>query len=228
MTKYTNEQIREAIREGHGRPRDGIIPEWEVDMYQDFLDALPEPYEDYNIDTINQLHRLQGMTGSINETLNWLIALNQVVAYGIDPDVLLALTQPVQQQDDWQRTDWDIPKVNDRIRVEFGAGGIYEGHVSARMDKTLVSENMSFSTEEYVQHHDGNKLYYIPAPVTHPDPSEHPVIADVQTKGNGPYEYAIWDGTGRYLCYTQGRCDIELSPKGITRFTPAKVVEDDR
>jgi len=46
MNKYTDEQIIEAIKKAGGKKHPGTVYAWELSMYEQFLDALPEPATD--------------------------------------------------------------------------------------------------------------------------------------------------------------------------------------
>ena len=139
-----------------------------------------------------------------------------------------ALPEP-DPQDDWQQCSWgDISHTDERVKAEHTSGTIIEGVPDGISDNGvyLVDGNL-------IPYSPDAKWYRIPAPVQHPDPEEHPVIANVAvhkpgTNSTHRYDYATWDIGEYYDCWSnEGKYYGAWRPSAIVEWSPAKVVEDD-
>lgn len=126
------------------------------------------------------------------------------------------------QQDDWQECKFADIRRNDRVRWEVPAS---EDKESYEIIVRHLSEEPRVVYSNTGSYHfpDGVILYRIPAPVTPPDPAEHPVIIVhkelaydfTQTPDGG--QAMMWNGD------TYENADYEFFCKDITDWTPAKV-----
>lgn len=132
------------------------------------------------------------------------------------------------QADDWQQCRFEDIQKGDRVKRIFtkvsGSKITKEGVAEHLVDGSIWSTScgMRLASNNYVPHETGLvTLYRIPAPVTHPDPEEHPVIVIYRPNGNGktPVSYA-W--TGQHYRSFDGQ--EYFSANEITDWSPAKVV----
>ena len=166
MTKYTDDQINEAIMLAN---QTGKVYVWETEMYRNVIKHLPD------------------------------------------------------QQDDWQECKFADIRTGDRVRWEVPAS---EDKESYEIIVRHLSEEPRVLYSNTGSYHfpDGVILYRIPAPVTPPDPAEHPYIKCVHRDGS---EYDLGASNGRvYSLFKDGRLLVQVAPHEITYWTPAKVVAD--
>lgn len=186
-----------------------------IQSLRTLLYHLPEPGKTYitNVGIQQQIGRLQDLSSSENEAVIWLSALNHLVATGADRKRILRQ----DTQDDWQECAWgDVLHTDERVKAEYISGTVIEGVPDGISDNGvyLVDGNL-------IPYSPDAKWYRIPAPVTHPDPEEHPVIVTYRPNGNGktPVSYA-W--TGQHYRSFDGQ--EYFSANEITDWSPAKVV----
>ena len=55
MTRYSEEQIRDAIKRAAAKNTPGPVYAWELSMYKKVIDALPEPQDDWQECTFRQV-----------------------------------------------------------------------------------------------------------------------------------------------------------------------------
>ena len=220
MTKYTDDQINEAIMLAN---QTGKVYAWETEMYRNVINHLPEPGKTYitNVGIQQQIGRLQDLSSSENEAVIWLSTLNHLVATGADRKRILKQ----DTQDYWQECSWgDVLHTDARVKAEYISGTVIEGIPDGVSDDGvyLVDGNL-------IPYSPDAKWYRIPAQVVHPDPTEHPVILIHRSSGtkHDPPAVAI---TRKHnmtddIHYVFKDYGIQ-SPADITEWEPAKVVAD--
>lgn len=181
---FTDQQIVDAFEDAE------LAGDWKA--FRSFLDALPEPSRplpDSKAD-INKAAMATGWRRGYNSDAGDLvngIPLTEMQTFlahlrNLDAD---------SSQDDWQLCAFEDIQKGDRVKwvhQEEDREQVITGiaHRLAYGDEAWVTESNLIIADISVE----GQFYRIPAPVVHPDPTEHPVVID----GNGTSWF--WSGTG--------------------------------
>ena len=130
------------------------------------------------------------------------------------------------QQGDWQECGFnDLRPTDKRVKAVFIGGSVIEG-----TPDQSSSESIFLVDGPVIHTYDEATFYRIPAPIVHPDPEEHPVIANVAvhkpgTNSTHRYDYATWDVGEYYDCWSNdGKYYGAWRPSAVVEWSPAKVV----
>ena len=134
--------------------------------------------------------------------------------------ILDALTEP---EDDWEACEFADIRKGDRVKLvttsRFSLTVKTLEATAKHKDRGAWLDENSETIVCFPANGTQEKLYRIPAPVQHPDPSEHPVIIDEMGE---PWFWAGLDDD----YHSPTRPSTFRSPSDFTIWTPAKVVAD--
>lgn len=218
--EYTEDQLFEATKNAARTTNRDWISRFNPKDIRAILDALPDHQDD---------EALQEQAGVYQDMLDhpffkdWSISGTSVRDF-----MMNKLDNAMNQQDDWEECLYRDIRKGDRVKRvmthDSGTTETREG-VAETVDRFDVSCSMrQIITGIEDSRNTIVKLYRIPAPVQHPDPTEHPVIyvRDSDIVGFIP-KIMVWYRDS----YVAGRqC---FSPERITdwqQVDPAKVVAD--
>lgn len=234
---FTVEEVRTAIAYAKTKVSDfPAIVSLEVEA---ILEGLPERPPKFSVEIEHSIYTLRGFGWTDEGISEWLLRLTQFIALGGTLESLQEyIDSNLRPENQWQVCTFEDIRKGDRVKT-------YENGVTTIYDHPVKSTHQSNSQGRYIAFESGKgaylsletNLYRIPAPVQHPDPAEHPVIANVAVEKPGTnsthrYDYATWDAEAYYLCWNNdGKYYGGWEPSTITEWEPAgvapKVVADD-